>query len=86
MAHREFCLAISALGCAEKAHAEDTADEGGGQEKHGQNLDDAQCSAVLMGSTCDLGGFGGHFDVHLEGGVQLDVSEPNECSQTSASR
>lgn len=88
MANREFCPAISPLGCAEKAHAEDTADEGGGQEKHGQDLDHAQCSAVLMGSACYLCGFGGHLDVHLKyGGFSKTLqSESDQCSQTSASR
>lgn len=67
MANHEGCLAIGPLRRAEEAHAEDAADEGGGQEKHGQDLDDAQCSAVLMGSMCDLRGFGSHSEIHLTG-------------------
>ena len=62
-------LAVNALGRAEKAHAKDAADEGRRQEKHRQDLDDSQSSAVLMGGASDLGGFGGHFDVHLEGDI-----------------
>ena len=53
MADGEGCLAIFVLGRTEKAHAEDTADEGGRQEKHGQDLDVSKRSAVLMGRTCD---------------------------------
>ena len=34
LAYQQGRLAVSALGCAEKAHAEDAADERGGQEKH----------------------------------------------------
>ena len=68
MADREFCLAIRPLGCAEEAHTEDAADEGGGQEKHRQDLNDAQRPAVLMGRACYLCGFGSHLDVHLKGG------------------
>lgn len=53
MANGEGCLAIFVLGRAEEAHAKDTADEGGRQEKHGQDLDVSKRSAVLMGRTCD---------------------------------
>lgn len=62
-------MTISPLGSVEKAHAKDTADEGGGQEKHRQDLDHSQCPAVLMGSASDLCGFGRHSDIHLEGSV-----------------
>ena len=85
-ANRKDCPAIIALGCAEEAHAKDTADERGGQEKRTQNLDDAQRSAVLMGSTGDLGGFGCHFEVHLRGSVSEMLPSMDGCSQTSASR
>lgn len=69
LANHKGHLAVNALGGAEEAHAEDAADEGGWEEKHREDLDDSQSSAVLMGGASDLGGFGGHFDVHLEGGV-----------------
>lgn len=57
---------MSVLTRAKEAHAENTADEGGGQKKHRQNLDVSQCSAVLMGSTCDLCGFTSHSKIHLK--------------------
>ena len=41
MADRKDSLAIGPLGSTEKAHAKDTADEGGGQEKNRQDLDDS---------------------------------------------
>ena len=80
MADCEDCLAISALGRAEEAHAEDAADEGGGQEKHRQDLDDSQCAAVLMRGVRNLCGFGRHCDVHL-GGIIVSKTLP---SQTGA--
>ena len=53
MADGEGCLAIFVLGGTEEAHSKDTADKGGRQEKHGQDLDVSERSAVLMGRTRD---------------------------------
>ena len=54
------------MGGAEEAHAEDAADERGGQEKHRENLNDSWSAAVLIEDVSDLGEFDNHFDVHLE--------------------
>lgn len=88
MADRKDCFPMRVLTRAKEAHAKDTADEGGGQKKHRQNLDVSQCSAVLMGSTCDLCGFASHFKIYLRDSIS--DTEPatkwDRCSQTSASR
>lgn len=88
MADSKDCLPMCVLTRAKEAHAKDTADEGGGQKKHRQDLDVSQCSAVLMGSTCDLCGFASHFKIDLRD----SISDPepgtmwDRCSRTSASR
>ena len=38
MAYRKDGLSIIICGCAKEAHTKDTADEGGGQEEHRQDL------------------------------------------------
>lgn len=42
MTNRKNGLAICPLGRVKKSHTEDTTDEGGGQKKHRQDLDDSQ--------------------------------------------